>query len=117
VVLIRAEMACADERIGSDAAAKTAAYAEIVAQHGTQQKWLDQVMKDIAEEPDLEKQLMEKIAAKTAELCPEGGKAPADAAPADAAPADAAPADAAPADAAPAGDEAPAADEAVPATE
>jgi len=97
VVNIKAEMLCADKRTAGDDAARAQAHAEIIAQHGTQQKWLDQVSKDITEEPELEKQLNEKIAAKAAEICPEGGAAPADAAPADA-PSDAPPAEA-PADA------------------
>jgi hypothetical protein len=71
VVLIRAEFLCADKRIGADAAARTQAYAEIVAQHGTQQKLLDQVAKDIKEEPELAAQLEAKITAKAAELCPD----------------------------------------------
>ena len=77
VVMIRAEFLCADQRIGADEAARTQAHAEIIAQHGTQQKWLDQVLEDIKEEPDLDAQLQAKIKAKAAELCPAGGTPPA----------------------------------------
>lgn len=107
MVNIRAAMLCADKRTAGDEAARAQAHAEILAQHGAQQKFLDQVMKDITEEPELAKQLDAKVAAKAEELCPEGGAPPAkeDAAPADA--------DAAPAE----GEAAPAGDEAAPAAE
>ena len=89
-VVIQAEFLCADKQHAADEAARTQARAEIVAQHGTQQKWVDQVSKDITEEPDLEKQLKAKIAAKAEEICPAGG-APAAAPPTE--PASDAPAD------------------------